>query len=269
MSSFPIVNRKFSADEFDGYMTDVPISSWTKRVVLHNTAAPSIAQRPGGVLKPSHITSLHDYYQWQAPRKGGKGWSGGPHLFIDVDGIWVFNPLDRKGVHSPSFNANAWGIEMLGDFASEAFDSGLGLKIHQNAVRAVAAMMRRLGGTITDENFKLHKEDPATDHDCPGKNVKKADFASEVQGHLSGGTAPTSGTPTKIVVYRAGAGPDPVKVLTGIIRAGVTYADRKQLAQATGLPFTGSGEIALRKFVGSKYRITFDPATDKVYIAEI
>jgi hypothetical protein len=29
--------------------------------------------------------------------------------------------------------------------------------------------------------IKLHKEDPATTHDCPGKNVKKAEVIAEVQ----------------------------------------------------------------------------------------
>ena len=269
MSTFSIVNRKLNAAEFAAYMADLPIGSWTKRVVLHNTANPTIAMRKG-VFTPQNIRDLHTYYQFRAPVHGKpKGWSGGPHLFIDTEGIWVFNPLDRKGVHSPSFNSNGWGVEMLGNFATEAFDSGKGLLIHQNSVQAVAAMIRRLGGQVTAENFKIHKDDDATDHDCPGKNVSKSRFAAEVTAVLGGGTLPgPSGIPTKIVVYRAGAGPDPHAVVAGLLRGGKVLADRKNLAAATGLPFSGAGEIGVRAFVGTSYLVNFDATTDKVYLAE-
>lgn len=262
MSNFTIVNQKFTADNFDTYVAHTPIGSWTKRLILHNTAAPSLAQRPGGILQPKHIDSLHSYY-------GGKGWSGGPHLFIDAEGIWVFNPLDRKGVHSPSFNKDSWGVEMLGDYGSESFDTGLGLKVHNNSVRAVAALMRRLGSTVTNDNFKLHKEDPRTTHDCPGKNVNKAKFMAEVVAVLGGAPAPvTDGIPTKVVIYRAGAGQDPAGVVAGVIRQGTTYADQKKLAAATGLPSTGTGEVSVRKFVGTKFAVSYDAATGKVYLVE-
>ena len=220
-------------------------------------------------MSPTHIDNLHAYYQFQAPRNGGKGWSGGPHLFVDAEGIWVFNPLDLVGVHSPSFNANSWGVEMLGDFGSESFSDGLGLQIHANAVRAVAALLRRLGATDATALLHLHKEDHATNHDCPGKNVNKAAFIAELNKQLAGAEELDSdGISTKIIVFRKGVGPENPPTVKGIIRGGSTFADRVKLAAATGLAPRGKGEVMVRSFVGSKFTVSFDVATQNVFLGE-
>lgn len=275
MPAFPIVKRKFTADEFDAYMATVPIGSWTKRIVLHNTAVPSLKSWKG-VVSESNLEALHKYYEFRAPagKKGRPtGWPGGPHLFIDSEGIWVFNPLDKKGVHSPSFNRDAWGIEMLGDYASEAFDSGHGLAVQNNAIRALAAMFRRLGvKTLDGDNFKIHKEDPKTTHDCPGKNVHKPAVQAQIQALLGGAppvAPPVDGVPTKVVVYRKDGGPDPSAVVPGVIRNGTTFVDAKKISAATGLPTTETGEIKLGKFVKAKFAVNWDATTGKVYIAEL
>ncbi|HEV2715317.1 MAG TPA: hypothetical protein VGU64_08645, partial [Terriglobales bacterium] len=46
-------------------------------------------------------------------------WSGGPHLFVADDLMWVFTPLNVPGVHSPSWNRVAWGVELVGDYDKE------------------------------------------------------------------------------------------------------------------------------------------------------
>ena len=68
---------------------------------------------------------------------------------------------------------------MLGDYATEAFDTDRGAKVRDNAVAAVATLSAVLG--LDPDTMRLHKEDPATDHDCPGKNVSKADFIQRVK----------------------------------------------------------------------------------------
>ena len=234
MSQFTIVGKEFSPSAFADYAAHVPLDLWKPSlVVLHNTAVPTLAQRPEG-LTSAHIEDLHFYDEFQAPKKNGRGWSGGPHLFIDQDGVWTFNPLDRKGVHSPSWNAKGWGVEMLGDFESEPFDSGNGLRVRTNAFAALAALFRRLDvATVTDENLKLHKEDPLTDHDCPGGRVDKAKAIAAVQALLL--PTPTGiglGVPAEIVVYRKGQGQSPSTVLDASLRGGSVYADASELAHA-------------------------------------
>jgi len=136
---------------------------------LHNTAAPTLAQRPNGFTKQTHSQSRRVLSRWKA----------GPHLFIDDKQIWVFTPLTLSGTHSPSYNKIALGIEMLGDYDKDEFDSGRGLKVQKNAVAAVATLSAMLG--IDPDTMKLHKEDPLTTHACPGKNVSKARFVQAVK----------------------------------------------------------------------------------------
>jgi len=168
-----IVGTSYSAEDFDTYCRSLSWSGWRPRfIVLHNTAAPSLAQRPNG-LTHQNMLNLERYYRDE------KGWSAGPHLFVDDKQIWVFTPLTTSGVHSPSWNSISLGVEMLGDFQHEAFDSGRGLKVRQNAVSAMASLSAVLG--LDPASMRLHREDPATTHACPGKNVKKLEVIQEVQ----------------------------------------------------------------------------------------
>lgn len=215
--AFVIVARKFTLNEFDDYCAGaVKRQDWVRRIVLHNTAVPSLSQRPRGILTPRHIDGLHAYYQ------DDKKWSGGPHLFVDAEGVWVFNPLDRHGVHSPTYNSSSWGVEMLGDYETESFTSGLGADVAENARRACAALARLQGwADLKDDRLILHKEDPQTTHNCPGKNVDKATFVA-----LSSALVPKK--PPFIVMVGG-------KKLEGAFQAdGVSYAPIRALAEALG-----------------------------------
>jgi len=169
----PIVGLSFNADQFDSYCHSLQWTAWRPLfIVLHNTATPSLEQRPNG-FNQQHMLNLVKFYRDE------QGWSAGPHLFIDDKKIWVFTPLTMSGVHSPSWNKIALGIEMLGNYASESFSTGRGLAVRNNAVAAIATLSAILG--LDPATMKLHKEDPATTHACPGKNVKKAEVIAEVQ----------------------------------------------------------------------------------------
>jgi hypothetical protein len=178
-----IVARSCSPDGFDAYVLTQSWTSWKPSfIALHNTAAPSLAQRPNG-LTLQHIRNLEGYY------RDDRGWPSGPHLFIDDHQIWVFTPLTTPGTHSPSWNSSAIGIEMLGDFDSESFTSGRGLKVRQNTVRAMAALSRRLG--FKHDAWKFHIEDPRTTHGCPGKLARneRAKLQAEIKAAMGGKVA--------------------------------------------------------------------------------
>jgi hypothetical protein len=114
-------------------------------------------------------------------------------LFIADDLIWVFTPLDTPGVHSPSWNAISWGVELVGDYSNEDLSAG----VQGNATRALAALYGLAG--IAPDALRLHREDPQTTHkDCPGTRVLKNDviamvtacIADKVPGeHLPGAVA--------------------------------------------------------------------------------
>ena len=260
MATFPIVGRRFSPGEFADYAAHVPLGDWRPDlVVLHNTAVPTLADRPQG-LSEANIQDLRHYYA------DVQGWSGGPHLFVDGEGVWVFNPLDRRGVHSPSWNARSWGVEMLGDFATEPFDSGNGLKVQRNAMDALAALFRRLGMEAMNATLKLHKEDPRTTHDCPGRNVAKPRVLTAVASRLA--PTPSGGIPSKVVVYRKGGGQNPSAILGAALREGTVYADARALSAATGIATGTCGETSVRAFVGEGFGLTWNAASHRVYLVE-
>jgi N-acetylmuramoyl-L-alanine amidase CwlA len=168
-----IVGLSFDVLTFDLYCQQLEWEEWRPQfIVLHNTASPSLAQRPNGLTR-THIGNLENHY------KNENGWSAGPHLFIDDRQIHVFTPLTTPGVHSPSYNRVSIGAEMLGDFEKEAFDTGRGAKVRDNAVSAIASLCDRL--SIDTATLRLHREDPKTTHSCPGKNVNRASFVARVR----------------------------------------------------------------------------------------
>jgi N-acetylmuramoyl-L-alanine amidase len=167
-----IVGTSFTADEFDGYCHTLTWSAWRPSfVVLHNTGAPSLAQRAKGLTK-QHILNLEKFY------RDTQKWKAGPHLFVDDHRIWVFTPLTVSGTHSPSWNKLALGVEMLGDYEKESFDSGRGLNVRKNTMAALATLSAILG--IDPQTMRLHREDPLTTHACPGKNVRKLEVIQQV-----------------------------------------------------------------------------------------
>ena len=167
-----IVAESFDIPAFREYVEDL---SWNEGwkpsfITLHNTAAPSLAQRPNGFTR-QHMFNLEKYYRDQ------KGWPSGPHLFIDDHKIWVFNPLTKPGTHSPSWNRTAIGIEMLGDYATESFVKGRGADVRVNSVHALGFLSLKLG--FKHDAWRFHKQDPKTTHDCPGINVRNVRKALE------------------------------------------------------------------------------------------
>lgn len=168
-----IVGKSFSQQEFDAYCHTLSWTAWRPLfIVLHNTQVPSLASWPKG-LTEAHIKGLETFY------RDTQKWSAGPHLFVDDKQIWVFTPLTVSGVHSPSWNKVALGIEMLGDYDTESFDSGRGASVRRNAVAAIATLSAVLG--LDPQKMRIHREDPLTTHHCPGKNVRKLEVIQEVQ----------------------------------------------------------------------------------------
>lgn len=174
----PVVNRIYTPDGFRAYaeVTNAHLSAWKPTgVVLHNTATPNLTQWAQASWQ-RHIEGLVSYY------RDTMHWHAGPHLFVAPEGIIVFTPIVTPGVHSPSFNQTHLGVEMVGDYSFEDFNCCAGLRVHNNAVSAVATLCELYH--IDSHTMLLHKEDPKTTHDCPGKHVSKQAFIQEVHGEL-------------------------------------------------------------------------------------
>lgn len=230
MTWTPIVGTRFSPSEFDDYVRSLVFTTWRPQfVVVHNTGVPSIADRPLGYTA-AQIQNLVTYYRDQ------QGWSAGPHCFVDQNGIWVFTPLTSRGVHSPSWNDVAWGIETLGAYETEAFTD----PIHANLVACLATL--HAVAPLDVNNLRFHKEDPNTTHtSCPGKNLNKAALVLDVRTLLSARetlAAPASGRYTG----RSYADAAPQSHF---------FADHLSLVQTADLAY---GPVAGDE--GTKYRVT-------------
>ena len=169
-----IVGKGFSPDEFRQYVAGLSFSGWRPQfVVVHNTSAPRLSQwhsTPGG----QRMLNLESYY------RDTMKWSAGPHLFVADDLIWVFTPLTTPGVHSPSWNGVAWGVEIVGEFQDEAFSGA----IRANAIDALAILHQWRG--LDPQTLRFHREDPLTTHKtCPGSNIVKPDLIAAVQARIA------------------------------------------------------------------------------------
>lgn len=154
-------------------------TSWHPQgVTLHNTAAPRLAQwAESGPSHDARIRNLQSYYENQL------GWHAGPHWFVSRNWInWFSNPL-LPGVHSRCYNATRFGIEMVGDYNAEEFDTGDGALVRDNAVFLIAALNLKFG--FSPEDLTFHKQCVIDNHDCPGRNVVKTDIIARVRAAMA------------------------------------------------------------------------------------
>jgi hypothetical protein len=177
-----IVGRGFRPQQFKEYVSTLTFGEWRPQfLVVHNTSSPRLSQwhsTPG----ERRMRNLESYYRDEMH------WSAGPHLFVADDLIWVFTPLTTSGVHSPSWNGVAWGIEMVGEYEEEPFSPA----VRENTVDALATL--HLSRGMDPDGLRFHKEDPRTTHtSCPGRNVDKADLIRRVHERMQQGTGAESG----------------------------------------------------------------------------
>jgi len=210
-----IVGTPMSAAQFDAYVAGLEMRSWRPSFcVAHNTGVPNFAawHRVPGARR---MAALEAYY------RDDKGWSAGPHVFVADDLIWPFTPLYTPGVHAPSWNAVAWGVELVGEFTSENIPPAL----WGNALSVFATLHRKVS-TMDVSRLRLHREDPLTTHKvCPGDHLSKSALIAGVQSAL--------GVPVSLPEH-------PVPVLR-TLRLGDRGSDVASLQHLLGMENLGTG----------------------------
>jgi len=175
-------------DQLRAHIFDMEFKWRPSFMVIHNTAAPSLAQwhrdpakLPPEKRRPQRMQNLIGWYRDE------QGWPSGPHAFVDDEFVWTFTPFNQKGTHSPSWNGTALGIELVGDYDKEDDDLGPGLSVKKNAIALFAILHERLG--LDPNTIRLHREDPKTTHACPGKDLAqdKAAFIASVLEYMGHG----------------------------------------------------------------------------------
>lgn len=198
----------YSREEFASHVDKLKWIDWRpKGITLHNTAAPTLAQwAESGPKHDARITNLQSYYENEL------GWHAGPHLFISRTKINGFSNLLAPGVHSRCWNSTHIGIEMVGDYNAEPFNTGDGAMVRDNAVFALAILYRKLG--LDPNALVFHKECHLDNHDCPGHLVVKSEVISRVQAQIGLLTQ----LPTISVPPPPTAKVDPAPIVTNIRR---------------------------------------------------
>jgi hypothetical protein len=154
-----------------------------KFLTLHNTSMPTLKMWvESGPQHDARLQNLESYY-------AGLGWHAGPHGFISRNFINGFSQLNQPGVHASCFNAVSIGLEMVGEYDSEPFDSGDGAMVRDNAVFAAAALHNKLGWDPAKyvygvSGLHFHVECKRDNHDCPGKLVKKPDLIGRIVAEM-------------------------------------------------------------------------------------
>ena len=226
-------------EEFKTYLHNLNFSSWRPSgMVVHNTASPTLDEWwYGGTPPAQRLENLRHYYEDEM------GWSAGPHAFVDGVTIWIFTDFNVKGVHSPSWNGTRLGIEMVGDYNTESDETGMGAKVMELTVALFGECHAFFGWEPSNNSIKLHKEDPSTDHDCPGRNVVKTEFIDDVNEYMGDGgddhdrpEQPKTGT-----VYNPVAG-DQLNIRATASSSGVIIgkADNGDQVKIVGEAYNGS-----------------------------
>jgi hypothetical protein len=182
-----IVGLGYTAEDLEKYLSNLTLQTWKPEfVVLHNTFDPTIASWHD-VTGLSRMRGFERYYQTPEAQGGPAGgpWHAGPHFFVADDLVWVFSSPLAPGVHSPSWNAVSWGVELVGDYDKETLSDAS----RDNLVTLLAGLHRL--GSIDPMGLRFHREDPLTSHKhCPGAGIVKADVISWVDQRMGLQTQP-------------------------------------------------------------------------------
>jgi len=150
-----IINKKLSLEEFKDYVRTFNFGRFVaNKLVIHHTWRPTKDQWKG----ESSIKGLKSYYE-------RKRWNAGPHIFIAEDGIWLFTPMNVKGIHAGVGNWRSIGIEVVGDYDTKKWSE----KTKEHALGAITVLMDKLD--LNTEVVKFHRD--FSNKSCPGYAITK------------------------------------------------------------------------------------------------
>jgi hypothetical protein len=202
-----------TAQGFLAYLDSIKFGAWKPAyVVVHHTGAPTLKNWQDWQTRKSPVSDAQWLKNLAAYYGNDLKWSCGPHFFFTPNNFCVLSPPERRGIHAASFNANSWGVEMVGNFDIETWGGA-----HRSKYIEGLACLHMATGLALDpyvrgkSGLHFHRDDPLTSKTCPGKNVVKGQMIAEVKAamiRLGGGEAP----PQKIVVK-----PAPAATKTGTV----------------------------------------------------
>ncbi len=176
----PMIGRKLSTAEWLDYVEGYDFGSLPpSRLVLHHTWRPTLAQWNG-------LATMRGMQRFYA----GKGWGSAPHIYVGPDGIWLFTPMSRIGIHAGTGNGSlraGWysiGLEMVGNYDTVR-PSGA---VWEYSRVVMGSLSRRLN--IPPRRLISFHRDYTGQKSCPGWAVTKDWVFGEVEAWLSNAPSP-------------------------------------------------------------------------------
>lgn len=183
----PMIGRVLTVPEWQNYVASYNFGSLApSRLVLHHTYRPDESQWRG----LASMRGMQNFY-------AGKGWTSAPHIYVAPDGIWLFTPMSRIGIHAGTGNGSlsaGWysiGLEMVGYFDSQR-PAG---KVWEYSLAVMAGLSRRL--KIPPRQLISFHRDYTNQKSCPGWAVTKEWVWGAVEATLNN-TPPPSPPPGEI-----------------------------------------------------------------------
>ncbi len=150
-----IINKYLSLSQFQDYVNEFDFGKKKPtKLVIHHTWRPTKDSWAG----ERSIFGFKKYYE-------KKKWAVGPHMFIAEEGIWLFTPMNRDGIHASSLNKGSIGIEIVGDYDLQQWSG----QTKTNALGAIKILMDQL--SLTPSNIFFHRD--VSSKSCPGWAITK------------------------------------------------------------------------------------------------
>jgi hypothetical protein len=194
--------KNYTPAAFYEFVASLKWTGWRpKFLTLHNTASPTLAE----YLNQTEAQREQRLVNIDAIYKNVDHWHAGPHLFIDPyeDGIWNASDLGVYGVSVSCWNEITMGVEMVGNYATEAeqaqvkdpppvddWTSAAANIVRDNAIAALAILhdalgLRPDGFVLGQSGLHFHRMCKADAHQCPGGQVDRDDIVARVLASMA------------------------------------------------------------------------------------
>lgn len=173
----------YTKEEFANYVDSLSFDSWRPLYGVHHcTGIPDLQMwLSGGPTPQQRIENMSNY--WKSLK-----WHSAPQIVNSPEYIFETCYLNQDGVHCSCSGANSHsiGMENVGSYETDAWDSGPGALVRDNAVWAWAVIHKKLGWKpdpvlLWKKGIHYHSWCGQDGHTtCPGKNVDRPDLVRRI-----------------------------------------------------------------------------------------